>query len=120
MFAYAVAFPDLLVRVRTILRNQLLRVCSPTSSDVILSDAIAFAQMEMLSSFLSSLLGRLARGSPGSGTGAEVWLELALFDMFPRGGDGREFLSPATPGDDVEGILNPPIGIIGTGVGTGP
>lgn len=48
-------------------------------------------------------------------------LELALSDTLPCGGDGREFLSPAAPGDDdVEGILNPPMGIIGTGVGTGP
>lgn len=58
--------------------------------------------------------------TPGYRTAAEVRPELAVSNMFPCGFDGRKFLSPAAPDVDMVGILNPPIGIIGTGIGTCP
>lgn len=69
------------------------------SSDVILRDAIASAQMWTLSSCLLSLLARLVQDvgcsflwddmslTPGTGIETEACLELAFSDMSPCGRD---------------------------------
>lgn len=99
------------------------------SSDVILRDAIASAQMCTLSSCLLSLQARPVQDvgcsflwddmllTPGSGIETEASLELALSDMSPCGND-CECPSTETPDGQTEGILKPPMGTIGMGVCT--